>query len=72
MSKILFEEKEEDMIEEEKEKDKQFVAHIALPDEGEIKRKVLKKKQEMLNKYMSSELLEELIEVRQLINNMQK
>lgn len=77
VSKILFEE-EEDVVEEErrkekereeKEKEKEFVAHVPLPDEEEIKKKVLeKKKQEMLSKYTSSELLEDLIEAKTLLN----
>ncbi|GER29617.1 pre-mRNA-splicing factor ISY1-like protein [Striga asiatica] len=77
VSKILFEE-EEDVVEEERrierekeenEKGKEFVAHVPLPDEEEIKKKVLeKKKQEMLNKYTSSELLEELMQAKTLLN----
>lgn len=76
VSKILFEE-EEDVVEEEriererelKEKEKEFVAHVPLPDEEEIRKKVLeKKKQEMLDKYISSELLEELTEAETLLN----
>lgn len=77
VSKILFEE-EEDVVEEErrkekerdeKEKENEFIAHVPLPDEEEIKKKVLeKKKQEMLSKYTSSELLEELIEAKALLN----
>ncbi|EPS69139.1 hypothetical protein M569_05628 [Genlisea aurea] len=75
VSKILFEE-EEDVVEEErrleqeiKDKEKEFVAHVPLPDEDEIKKKVLeKKKQEMLEKYTSNELLEELAEAKTLLN----
>lgn len=77
VSKILFEE-EEDVVEEErqierereeKERVNEFIAHVPLPDEEEIKRKVLeKKKKEMLDKYTSSELLEELIEAKTLLN----
>lgn len=76
VSKILFEE-EEDVVEEErkerekeeKEKDNEFIAHVPLPDEEEIKKKVLeKKKQEMLNKYTSNILQEELTEAKTLLN----
>lgn len=75
VSKILFEE-EEDVVEEErmkekedKEKEREFIAHVPLPDEEEIKKKVLeKKKQEMLSKYTSSELLEGLNEAKSLLN----
>lgn len=76
VSKILFEE-EEDVVEEErkerekeeKEKENEFIAHVPLPDEEEIKKKVLeKKKQEMLNKYTSNILQEELTEAKTLLN----
>lgn len=77
VSKILFEEEEDVVVEErmkekereEKEKEREFIAHVPLPDEEEIKKKVLaKKKQEMLSKYTSSELLEKLTDAQALLN----
>ncbi|KAL7223644.1 hypothetical protein ACSBR1_025155 [Camellia fascicularis] len=75
-AKILFEE-EEDVVEEErmakemeeKEKEKEFVVHVPLPDEKEIERMVVeKKKMELLSKYMSEDLLEEQIEAKAMLN----
>lgn len=77
VSNILFEE-EEDVVEEErikekereeKEKENEFVVHVPLPDEKEIERMVLeKKKQDILDKYISSELLEEMTEAKTMLN----
>ncbi|KAI3504149.1 hypothetical protein L1887_32694 [Cichorium endivia] len=74
---ILYEE-EEDVVEEErmkereleeKERVKEFVVHVPLPDEKEIERMVLeKKKMELLNKYASENLLEEQIEAKAMLN----
>ncbi|KAL2553518.1 Isy1-like splicing [Forsythia ovata] len=74
-SKILFEE-EEDVVEEERkkelekeEKEKEFVARVPLLDEKEIERMVLeKKKQELLSKYTSENLLEEQTEAKAMLN----
>ncbi|KAL2553630.1 Isy1-like splicing [Forsythia ovata] len=69
-------EEEEDVVEEERkkelekeEKEKEFVAHVPLPDEKEIERMVLeKKKQELLSKYTSENLLEEQTEAKAMLN----
>ncbi|KAD4178167.1 hypothetical protein R6Q59_021715 [Mikania micrantha] len=73
---ILFEE-EEDVVEEErrekeleeKEKEKEFVVHVPLPDEKEIERMVLeKKKMELLSRYATEHLLEEQVEAKSMLN----
>lgn len=74
-AKILYEE-EEDVVEEERrekeeerEKDKEFVVHVPLPDEKEIERMVVeKKKLELLSKYASEDLVEEQIEAKAMLN----
>lgn len=72
-AKILFEE-EEDVVEEErremeKEKEKEFVVHVPLPDDKEIERMVLqKKKMELLTKYASEDLVEEQKEAKAMLN----
>ncbi|KAL7086804.1 hypothetical protein ACP275_13G024200 [Erythranthe tilingii] len=77
VSKILFE-GEEDVVEEERrierekeeeEMENEFIAHVPLPDEELIKKMVLeKKKQEMLSKYASDNLLEEQTEAKAMLN----
>lgn len=73
---VLFEE-EEDVADEMGEQDKgnqqqrerEFVAHVPLPDEKEIERMVVeKKKQELLSKYTSEDLLEEQVEAKSMLN----
>ncbi|XP_015887375.1 uncharacterized protein LOC107422440 [Ziziphus jujuba] len=75
---VLFEE-EEEVIEEERrrerelkekdEKEREFVAHVPLPDDKEIERMVLeKKKMDLLSKYSSDVLLEEQSEAKQMLN----
>lgn len=72
---ILFEE-EEDIPEEDKQdkeneqqKEREFIAHVPLPDEKEIERMVVeKKKQELLSKYASEFLLEEQVEAKKMLN----
>ncbi|CAK7339358.1 unnamed protein product [Dovyalis caffra] len=79
-AEVLFEE-EEDVVEEErkrereieeierKEKEREFVAHVPLPDEKEIERMVLeKKKMELLSKYASDSLMEEQTEAKVMLN----
>lgn len=76
-SKILYEEVE-DVIEEErrmerekeeKEKEREFVVHVPLPDDEEIKQMVLqKKKMELLSKYASDDLVEEQSEAKAMLN----
>ncbi|KAM0030512.1 putative pre-mRNA-splicing factor Isy1, helix hairpin bin domain superfamily [Helianthus debilis subsp. tardiflorus] len=75
--KELFEKPPEDVVEEErrvreleeKEKEKEFVVHVPLPDEKEIERMVLeKKKMELLSKYASEDLLEEQTEAKAMLN----
>lgn len=79
-AEVLFEE-EEDVVEEErrkerereeierKGKEKEFVAHVPLPDEKEIERMVLeKKKMELLSKYASDSLVEEQTEAKAMLN----
>lgn len=63
----------EDGIDEEEEeqrpKHREFVAHVPLPDEKEIERMVLqKKKQELLSKYASEDLVGEEAEAKELLN----
>ncbi|KAG5226746.1 pre-mRNA-splicing factor ISY [Salix suchowensis] len=76
--KVLFEE-EEDVVEEErreererediKEKGREFVVHVPLPDDKEIERMVLeKKKMELLSKYASDSLMEEQTEAKAMLN----
>ncbi|KAI3830903.1 hypothetical protein MKX03_027963 [Papaver bracteatum] len=74
VTEILFEE-EEDVVEEEriaKEKEtkkEEFVVHVPLPDEKEIERMVVeKKKKELMDKYMSGDLLEEQTEAKTMLN----
>ncbi|KAG6741570.1 hypothetical protein POTOM_054834 [Populus tomentosa] len=75
-AEVLFEE-EEDVVEEErreereredierKEKEREFVVHVPLPDDKEIERMVLeKKKMELLSKYASDSLMEEQTEAK--------
>eukprot|EP00252_Welwitschia_mirabilis_P021960 TRINITY_DN5791_c0_g1_i3.p1 TRINITY_DN5791_c0_g1~~TRINITY_DN5791_c0_g1_i3.p1 ORF type:complete len:298 (+),score=37.08 TRINITY_DN5791_c0_g1_i3:198-1091(+) len=74
---ILFEE-EEEVPEEDKGRigsvgdrrsEREFVAHVPLPDEKEIERRVLeKKKQELLSKYASEGLVEEQTEAKEMLN----
>eukprot|EP01018_Ginkgo_biloba_P006642 Gb_22077 [translate_table: standard] len=72
---ILFEE-EEDILEDEEQvkenqqqKEREFIAHVPLPDEKEIERMVVeKKKQELLSKYTSEHLLEEQVEAKSMLN----
>lgn len=62
---------EENASDDEKSKTKtrEFVAHVPLPDEKEIERMVVeKKKQELLSKYTSENLLEEQQEAKNLLN----
>lgn len=79
-AEVLFEE-EEDVVEEErreereredierKEKDREFVVHVPLPDDKEIERMVLeKKKMELLSKYASDSLMEEQTEAKVMLN----
>ncbi|OAE20894.1 hypothetical protein AXG93_3256s1410 [Marchantia polymorpha subsp. ruderalis] len=75
-SKPLFEEDEEDIIddddvqvEKERPAQREFVAHVPLPDEKEIEKMVLqKKKQELLDKYTSDTLMEEEQEAKDMLN----
>lgn len=47
----------------------EFVAHVPLPDEKEIERMVVeKKKQELLSKYASEDLVGEEIEAKEMLN----
>nr|XP_043627524.1 pre-mRNA-splicing factor ISY1 homolog [Erigeron canadensis] len=72
---ILFEE-EEDVVEEERrekeleEKEREeFVVHVPLPDEKEIEKMVLKKKKnELLSKYVSADLIKEQTEAKDMLN----
>lgn len=76
---ILFE-GEEDVVEEERRmerereereqgKEREFVAHVPLPDEKEIERMVVeKKKMELLSKYTSDMLQEEQVEAKAMLN----
>ncbi|KAE8725433.1 26S protease regulatory subunit 7-like [Hibiscus syriacus] len=69
---LLFEE-EEDVVEEErkerKDKEREFVVHVPLPDEKEIERMIVeRKKMELLSKYASEGLLEEQSEAMDLLN----
>lgn len=75
---VLFE-GEEEVVEEERrrerdlkeknEKEREFVAHVPLPDDKEIERMVLeKKKMELLSKYTSEMLLEEQSEAKEMLN----
>lgn len=74
---VLFEE-EEDVVEEERREreerermnnEREFVAHVPLPDEKEIERMVVeKKKMELLSKYASEMLLEEQSEAKAMLN----
>ncbi|XP_011010073.1 PREDICTED: pre-mRNA-splicing factor ISY1 homolog [Populus euphratica] len=79
-AEVLFEE-EEDVVEEErreereredierKEKEREFVVHVPLPDDKEIERMVLeKKKMELLSKYASDSLMEEQTEAKVMLN----
>ncbi|CAN1228325.1 Pre-mRNA-splicing factor ISY1 homolog [Linum grandiflorum] len=74
---VLFEEEEDVVIEErmkekeleEKEKQREFVVHVPLPDEKEIEKMVLeKKKKELLSKYASDSLVEEQTEAKSMLN----
>lgn len=73
---ILVDEEEEALDEEnhsdedsDHSKTREFVAHVPLPDEKEIERMVVeKKKQELLSKYASDNLLEEQQEAKALLN----
>ncbi|KAI3728506.1 hypothetical protein L6452_17143 [Arctium lappa] len=76
-AKMILYEEEEDVVEEErrereleeKDKEKEFVVHVPLPDQKEIERMVLeKKKMELLSKYASEDLLEEQIEAKAMLN----
>ncbi|KAI3993206.1 hypothetical protein MKX01_009949 [Papaver californicum] len=76
VTEILFEE-EEDVVEEEriakeketKKEEDEFVVHVPLPDEKEIERMVVeKKKKELMDKYMSGNLLEEQTEAKSMLN----
>jgi pre-mRNA-splicing factor ISY1 len=78
-AEVLFEE-EEDVVEEERKleqekeerekgKEREFVAHVPLPDEKEIEKMVLeRKKRELLSKYTSEGLLEEQQEAKEMLN----
>ncbi|KAK1556875.1 hypothetical protein EZV62_027744 [Acer yangbiense] len=77
LKEVLFEE-EEDVVEEErreemekdkKDKEREFVVHVPLPDDKEIEKMVLeKKKMELLNKYATQELMEEQNEAKAMLN----
>uniref|UniRef100_A0A7N0TN70 Pre-mRNA-splicing factor ISY1 n=1 Tax=Kalanchoe fedtschenkoi TaxID=63787 RepID=A0A7N0TN70_KALFE len=73
---ILYEE-EEDVVEEERRKEREqderkgmeFVVHVPLPDDKEIERMVVeRKKQELLSKYASDDLLNEQNEAKAMLN----
>lgn len=76
----ILHEEEEDVVEEERmkeremrerldEKEREFVVHVPLPDEKEIEKMVLqKKKTDLLNRYVSDELMEEQTEAKDLLN----
>ena len=77
VEEILYEGEEDVVVEErrreaEKEKmstEREFVVHVPLPDEKEIERMVLeRKKNELLSKYVSEDLLEEQIEAKAMLN----
>ncbi|XVE83294.1 hypothetical protein DITRI_Ditri16bG0077200 [Diplodiscus trichospermus] len=54
---------------ERKDKEREFVVHVPLPDEKEIERMVLeKKKMELLSKYASEGLLQEQTEAKDMLN----
>ncbi|CAM6014797.1 unnamed protein product [Sphagnum compactum] len=60
---------DEEEEEEQRPKHREFVAHVPLPDEKEIERMVLqKKKQELLSKYASEDLVGEEAEAKELLN----
>ncbi|KAK2635107.1 hypothetical protein Ddye_029899 [Dipteronia dyeriana] len=77
LKEVLFEE-EEEVVEEErrnemdrvnKDKEREFVVHVPLPDDKEIEKMVLeKKKMELLNKYATQELMEEQNEAKSMLN----
>ncbi|KAK3189145.1 hypothetical protein Dsin_028706 [Dipteronia sinensis] len=74
VKEVLFEE-EEDIVEEErrnemdKDKEREFVVHVPLPDDREIEKMVLeKKKMELLNKYATQELMEEQNQAKSMLN----
>ncbi|MCL7049169.1 hypothetical protein MKW94_017707 [Papaver nudicaule] len=75
VTQILYEE-EEDVVEEERiakeketRKEEEFVVHVPLPDVKEIERMVVeKKKKELMDKYMSGDLLEEQTEAKAMLN----
>ncbi|KAG2246690.1 hypothetical protein Bca52824_086318 [Brassica carinata] len=54
---------------EEKEKEREFVVHVPLPDEKEIEKMVLlKKKMELLREYASEDLVEQEKEAKAMLN----
>ncbi|XP_073007041.1 uncharacterized protein [Typha latifolia] len=60
---------EREREEREQNKEREFVAHVPLPDEKEIERMVVeKKKMELLSKYASDMLLEEQSEAKSMLN----
>ncbi|XP_056844279.1 uncharacterized protein LOC108809789 [Raphanus sativus] len=72
VKEVLFEE-EEDVVEEErkeeKEKEREFVVHVPLPDEKETEKMVLrKKKMELLREYASEDLVEQEKEAKAMLN----
>ncbi|CAI9099560.1 OLC1v1036404C1 [Oldenlandia corymbosa var. corymbosa] len=75
LARQILREEEEDVIEEErrmlseKEKEKEFVVHVPLPDEKEIEKMVLqKKKEELLKKYASEDLVKEESNAKAMLN----
>ncbi|KAJ0976573.1 hypothetical protein J5N97_012047 [Dioscorea zingiberensis] len=77
-AEILFE-GEEDVVEEERRierekeskqgREQEFVVHVPLPDEKEIERRIVeKKKEELLNMYVSNDLLEQQNEAKNMLN----
>lgn len=76
----ILREEEEDVVEEERmrdremkerleENEREFVVHVPLPDEKEIEKMVLeKKKMELLNKYVSEDLMDEQSEAKDMLN----
>ncbi|PHU02143.1 Pre-mRNA-splicing factor ISY1 -like protein [Capsicum chinense] len=53
---------------EEEESGEEFVVHVSLPDEKEIERMVVRRKMELLKRYVSEDLMEEQREVKAMLN----
>ncbi|XP_061989953.1 uncharacterized protein LOC133708508 [Rosa rugosa] len=61
--------RERELLKEKSEKEMEFVAHVPLPDDKEIEKMVLeKKKKDLLNRYVSEELMQDQTEAKQMLN----